>query len=106
MVTRQDLSLPYQAVQSGHASVDFQYEHPEIAKDWQQNSNYLIFLSVESEHRLERLASKAESKGILITRFHEPDINNELTAVAFEPSDKSKRILSNVKLLGKEIKHD
>ena len=101
VVGRKDLPLPYEAVQSAHSSIDFQHEHPEIAKDWQQTSNYLIFLSADSEQHLERLVRKAESKGIVFTKFYEPDLNNELTAVTFEPTEKSRKILSNLPLMGR-----
>jgi len=35
--------------------------------------------------------------------FREPDINNQITAVALEPSDASKRLTSSCPLLGKEL---
>lgn len=102
-MVRQDLPLSYQGVQSAHAAIDFQHQHPELAKEWQTKSNYLIFLSVKDESSLENLIRKAESRGIIFTPFNEPDINDELTAVAFEPSDKSKKLLGNLPLMRKEI---
>lgn len=103
MVVRQDLPLSYQGVQGAHAAIDFQHQHPELAKEWQTKSNYLIFLSVKDESSLERLMNKADQRSIIYTPFHEPDIGNELTAVAFEPSDVSKKLLSNLPLMKKEI---
>lgn len=99
VITRRDLKLPYQAVQSGHAGIQFQYEHPEIAKNWYNNSNYLIFLSVENEDELKQLIDKAKQKNIKISIFREPDLNNEITAIAIEPSLKSKKLTSGLKLM-------
>lgn len=99
VITRRDLPLPYQAVQSAHAGIQFQYEHSELAKNWYHNSNYLIFLSVENEEELNKLIKKANSKDIVISIFREPDIGNQITAIALEPSIKSKKLTSGLKLM-------
>lgn len=101
VVTRRDLSLPTQAVQSAHAAIDFQHAHPLEATEWQTKSNYLALLTVANEEELYKLSEKATIIGIKHTIFREPDINNEITAIAFEPSDASKRITSGCPLLGK-----
>lgn len=101
VVTRRDLSLPTQAVQSAHAAIDFQHAHPLEATEWQTKSNYLALLTVANEEELYKLSEKATIRGIKHTIFREPDINNEITAIAFEPSDASKRITSGCPLLGK-----
>ena len=105
VVTRRDLSIPYQAVQSGHAAIDFQYEHPLEAIEWQKKSNYLALLTVADEEALIKLISKAIVTGIKYTIFREPDLNNEITAVAFEPSDRARKLTSSCPLLGKEVCH-
>jgi peptidyl-tRNA hydrolase len=102
-VGRKDLPLSYQAVQMGHAAIDFQHNHSSIAKDWNQNSNYLVFLSAKDEKHLEVLLQKAEFKGLKTTSFREPDINNELTAITIEPSKITKKLVSNLPLFGKKI---
>jgi len=91
--------LPYQSVQSGHSSIQYQYEYPESAKSWYTNSNYLIYLTVENESELKRFIKLAESKQIQVSVFREPDINNEITAITLEPSDASDRITSGLPLL-------
>ena len=101
VVTRRDLSLPTQAVQSAHAAIDFQHAHPKEATDWQTKSNYLALLTVANEEELHKLIDKATIRGIKYTIFREPDINNEITAIAFEPCDASKRITSACPLLCK-----
>ena len=102
VVTRRDLPIAYQAVQSGHAAIDFQYQHPVEAKDWQTQSNYLAFLTVADEAELIKLISRAILSGIKHTVFREPDLDNQITAVAFEPSEAARKMTSSCPLLGKE----
>jgi len=90
-------------VQSAHAAIDFQHEHPVEAKEWQTKSNYLALLTVANEAELIKLISKALLSGIKYTIFREPDIQNQITAVAFEPSEMAKRLTSSCPLLGKEV---
>jgi len=93
-------------VQSAHACVQFQHEHPEIAKQWYHHSNYLIFLSVENEKELESLIDKAKSQNIQVSVFREPDINNEITAIAIEPCVQAKKLTSGIPLMRKGVCHD
>jgi hypothetical protein len=72
-------------VQSAHAAIEFQHEHPKIAKEWNTNSKYLIFLSVENEKELQRLLTKIQIRDLKYTTFFEPDIGNQLTAICIEP---------------------
>ena len=90
-------------MQSAHAAIDFQHEHPEDASQWQKNSNYLALLTVADEEALIKLISKALLSGIKYTLFREPDLNNEITAVAFEPSDRARKLTSSCPLMGKDI---
>ncbi len=103
MVSRRDLTIGTQALQSGHAAIDFQHQHPVEAKEWQRKSNYLAFLTVANEEELIKLISKAILSGVKHTVFREPDIQNQITAVAFEPSDLARRLTSSCPLLGKEV---
>ena len=45
---------------------------------------------------------KAKAKGIQTSVFQEPDIGNEITAIALEPSDTTRRLVSNLPLALKE----
>jgi hypothetical protein len=75
------------------------------SRQWQTSSNYLALLTVADEYELDKLIYKAEMLGIKYTVFREPDLGNEMTAVAFEPSDKSRKLTSACPLLGKEAIH-
>ena len=105
VITRRDLLIGVQAVQAGHATVQFQYEHPELAKNWYHNSNYLIFLTTETEDDLKKFIDKANSYNIQISIFREPDINNEITAIALEPCEQSRKMTSSLPLMRKEVSH-
>ncbi len=43
---------------------------------------------------------KADAKGIKYTSFYEPDVD-EITAVAFEPTDDARKLTSSLKLITK-----
>ena len=98
MITRQDLDNGYQAVQSIHAAIQFKFEHPEISRDWFENSNYLGLLSVANEQELVSLIEQAIQKGLKVSVFREPDINDQITAIAIEPGNKSKKLCNRLKL--------
>lgn len=105
IVTREDLSPGYQLTQSAHVMAEFSQDHPDIFKSWKHESNYLACLSVRDEISLELLASKLVSKQIKFSVFREPDINNQITAIAIEPSDDSRRVCSSIPLALKNFKN-
>lgn len=73
-------------------------EHPEIAKDWHSKSNYLCLLAVDNELELYNLLSRAVEKDIKFSIFREPDIDNQITAIALAPGAESKLLCSKLKL--------
>lgn len=89
-----------------HALRQFVKDHPDIDKEWFEKSNYLGFLSVENEHALIKLAEQALAKGIKFSIFREPDIDNQITAIAIEPGPKSKKLCSNLQLGLKEYDNE
>lgn len=95
VVTRADLSAGQQAVQSCHALADFVLEFGAEAKAWHLESNTLALLVVPNEDALEALAREADRR-CAVTRFREPDRNNELTAIALGPE--GKRLVQNLPL--------
>lgn len=102
MITRQDLAPGYQGVQAQHGLTEFIFQHPDIAQAWYKQSNYLGFLSVTNEAELKLLIEKAAEQGIIFSVFKEPDIDNEITAIALEPGTKSKKLCSRLQLGLKE----
>lgn len=99
VVTRRDLSVGQQAVQSAHALIDFTFEHPDRAGPWHNNSNYLVLVTVENEQELTDVIEKCQEKFLDYTVFREPDIGNLITAVAIEPSPVTQKLISKFKLL-------
>ena len=95
------MSDGYKAVQSTHAAINFIFEHPGRAGPWFYNSNYLVQLEVHTEKQLELLIQKCKEYQLLHTVFREPDIGNQITAVAIEPSKQTQRLVSKIPLLFK-----
>ena len=87
-----------QAVQSAHAVADFILSNPEVSRTWHDTSNYLIILSVPTESELQQAAQTLIAADLTFSPFHEPDIDNQLTAIAVEPSEEAKRFCSGFKL--------
>lgn len=81
-----------------HALRQFNFDHPEIDKNWFENSNYLGLLSVANEAELHKLIQKAMAKDIHFSIFKEPDIGNKVTAIVLEPGPLTKKLCSNLKL--------
>ena len=103
VITRRDLPIGTQSLQSAHAAIDFQHKFPSESTEWHKNSNYLVFLTVEDEKELINLIHKVNIKSIKHTVFYEPDLDNQITAIALEPSKDSKKVTSSLPLLGKEV---
>lgn len=89
LVSRADLSEAQQGVQAMHALSEFIFEHPEIAGSWRRESNTLAWLVVPDEASLGVLLKKARRRDIPFAAFHEPDRNNEMTAIALGPAARS-----------------
>ena len=85
-------------MQSAHAAIEFQHEHREIATKWNTESNYLVFLSVPDEQSLLKLLKKAQMRGLTYSVFKEPDIGNQVTAITLEPSERARKLCSNLPL--------
>jgi hypothetical protein len=79
----------------------FLHQHTVEAQTWHKQSNYLAFLTVADEAHLIKLITKAILTGIKHTIFREPDLNNQITSVAFEPSEAARKLTSSCPLLGK-----
>jgi hypothetical protein len=103
IITRRDLTPGQQMLQSAHAAIEFQHEHVEIAIWWNIHSKYLVFLSVENELELHKLLEKIKLYAIKHSTFFEPDLGNQLTSIAIEPSELSQKLTSRLPLALKEF---
>ena len=96
------MSPGYQAIQSAHALAEFSFEHPFLNKEWYEHSKALTLLSVKDENQLIYLIKQLTEKNIPLSIFIEPDINNQVTAIAIAPSAEAKKICSSIPLALKE----
>lgn len=99
IITRKDLRPGYKVVQSAHALADFAVRYVQEFNEWQSKSNYLCCLEA-SESRIEILLSKLDELKIKYSVFLEPDIGNEMTAVAIEalPRTTHSQLFKSLKL--------
>jgi hypothetical protein len=104
VVTRGDLTDGYKAVQSAHAAINFTFEHPSRAGPWFKDSNYLVLLELSNESQLKLLLMNCDRHNLAYTAFREPDLGNEITAVAIEPSEITQKLVSKIPLLFKSKK--
>ena len=106
VVTHKDLNPGQQAVQATHASIRFIFEHIEIATEWYNISEYLVELSVNNQEELLELAEKLRWKDIVFSEFREPDLDNAVTAIVMEPTQKARRMVSSIPLMLQEYRKE
>lgn len=90
VLVRKDLSPSYRAVQAGHAVAEWLLHD----QSWQNDT--LVYLTTRDEWSLCRWADKLDSKDIKWVGFREPDLGNQLTAIAVLSDGK---IFKNLELL-------
>jgi len=93
VLVRLDLEKSSPAVQAGHAVAEFMLRNPN--NKWK--NSYLIYLGVKSLDRLEQIVWKLGKERIIPIQFHEPDLDNQLTAIAIEANDH--KLFKNLRLL-------
>lgn len=94
VLIRDDLKdLAYKAVQAGHAVAQFLLENP--GDDWQ--NSYLIYVRVKDENQLRFWRMKLEDRGHTLSCFHEPDLGDEMTALACRSKDE--KLFNKLQLL-------
>lgn len=83
MVTRADLSPGYQATQAVHAAVQYAVQHHLDISKWNRGG-HLVVLAAPDEDDLQWLSwDLGRYWYIFPEEFREPDIYDELTAIAF-----------------------
>lgn len=103
LVTHGNLSAGYQVAQVAHVVAEYVLNRPESAKTWHHLSNSLIVLEAKDAEALSELQEKAKSRSIDVQEFREPDLGDEITALAFAPGKATKKLLSNLPLAGKNL---
>ena len=83
IICRDDMAPGYKVVQTAHALADFAVKHENEFKEWQMGSNYLCCLEA-TETKLGILKERLESLDIKYELFREPDIGNQVTAIAVQ----------------------
>lgn len=78
VLVRKDLSPSQQAVQAGHAVAELLLNGSR--KKWDNGT--LVYLGVKNEEQLERWAYKLDVLNREYSRFREPDLDNQTTAIA------------------------
>lgn len=96
VIVRSDLKPGLQVAQSCHAMRLFIEEHPKVDQVWYEASNNLVVLGVPNKEALAKLAYDLTVQGVEVSTFREPDLNNELTAIAAGPA--AQRYLSTLPL--------
>ena len=85
LVRRDVLTLVQCGVQAGHAASEYVHFHRnDKTKQWAEADKTLIFLSATGDE-IEKMKRQFDRKNKTYQSFHEPDLNDLQTAVAFEP---------------------
>lgn len=87
------------AAQAVHAAIAFGVEHPEAAEAWRTSSNTVAILAAPAL-RLAAIEGRARGRGLLVSRFLEPDLGGALTAIAIEPCPEARKICAGLPLAG------
>ncbi len=102
-VTRKDIFPGYQLVQTAHAAAEYIIKHRDESEKWSRDSNSIITLSVKNLNDLQNLSEKLKNLGIKVAEFYEPDIENQLTAIALLADNEIRKKLSYLPLALKEF---
>lgn len=78
VIVRRDLTPAQQAVQAGHAVAEYLIFNPDI--EWSNGT--LVYLGVKNEEEIQKWLYRLSMADVLAVCFSEPDMNNELTAIA------------------------
>ena len=97
VITRSDIPLGYQAVQSTHSVADFAFEYPDTFAKWKLESNSIICLSVKNESELQKLYDKFKDLTPSVI-FYEPDVD-EMTSICLYGTPDIRKKLRSLPLL-------
>lgn len=103
VITHSELSAGYQVAQTIHATANIALEFPEEIAHWHKNGQRVVALEVRDEEELWQLIEKAllfPEANFRVVRFHEPDLDNALTAFALVPNKWNSLLTQGLKLAG------
>lgn len=87
-------------MQSCHAAIEAAKAYP----DRLEPHPHLVLCAVENEQELQNAYAQLTSQGIRLQAFREPDIGNQLTAIASEPlAGEARRAFRHFKLLSEKL---
>lgn len=104
VVSRADLSVGLAAAQCVHAAFLFARDQWEAAAPWLRDSQWVVLCTTVDEQALEELASAAGERRIPYTRWEEPDLSGQLTALALAPGKATHSLCGSLPLLGRELR--
>lgn len=85
VIVRNDLSVAYRCVQGAHALSQYAMELNESFSVW--DNQYLIFLSTPNLITLKEFVKQLKKQNVVYSSFKEPDLGNQITAIAFRAAD-------------------
>jgi len=91
VLVRRDMTHSQRAVQAGHAVAEYLLKG---SNDWENST--LVYLGVKGEHQLRTWMTKLSRLGIEYVPWREPDMNNQITAIA---TTATSELFKNVNLL-------
>ena len=103
MAVRGDLSPGQQLAQAWHAGIDFSVRYPAVTARWHEESNNVVIVAVPGEAEVMVLESMALTLGLKHHLTSEPDLDNQITAIALEPGLFAKRLCASYPLALKEL---
>ena len=80
ILVRKDLTQIYKIVQGAHALAQYALENTQLFNEWKNET--IVFLDVNDEKSLLKWKDKLFYSDKVISTFREPDIDNQLTAIA------------------------
>lgn len=86
VLVNNNLPTIHGGIQGAHALAELMVNYPKETLDWATNHKTLVFLSA-TEKDIEGMMSYFKNKNRPYAQFLEPDLDNLLTAAAFEPMD-------------------
>lgn len=91
IIVRGDLSKSQQAVQAGHALAELVLTYGQYVADdddflkWIEQDKTLIILKTHNKEHFDFIYNKILNENLKYKIFKEPDLNNEITAIAIYP---------------------